>query len=587
MRLNQNVLTGALLVSCVFAPVWAGNTILASQINNNGMAGNGGIVADADYASGGSSKVEDMSGKCLGPCSGGSVWTVGSAIQNNVLQSRLRVTNWVTSSASGWGWASAGWWILPNLDTSSVKIPTFGTASPIGLQSAAVLTLSMSYTAGQKLTVQLKGQDINENDINQAPPRYVYTGKGTIETVAIPLSMIKRASWSNPKTYDPAKVTAVGLLRIVGAGSQGAAFPATEPATTDFQLASFNWSNGDVAPYWSVKAPDQSLIVGFSPFDLSSLWSAGGTNLSYFVEAKTGVVSVSGTTISPVGQKIGRDTLIITAFNNIGSVMDTILVDVKTDDVVRIKSIPDYLVYDQKSVELNQYMRSLGGTPVSYSVQKLGTSPAATTFSISNKILGIYLNQANATDTLEVTASNSFGSLKDTFVVNTLADQLTQIKKLGTLQLNKQQIVSIPLQDYFTGTALTYVAFPLQSGIVSATVRNDSLVITGLADGQAKVRLSVSKAGQTSILDTLQTNVSGITGVQNTAFAELKIEGRNLIWTQSQTGFYKIVNAQGLVFASGVASQGPQTLPLAAGAYQILWTDVFGGNFQKQAFVIQ
>jgi hypothetical protein len=214
-------------------------TVKASELDDWGMSGSAIVAPDSDVFSGGTSETQDAMGTCLGKCASGDNWSIATALDGTAISSKIKVTAYVPSSAAGWGWANAGWWVIPNTKAKTdPAMSWFESSDPIGLTSASTLTIGMSYTAGSKLTIQFAGAGIDVNDGNQSPPRYVYTGKGAVETVTVPVSMVKRASWSSPKDYNAGGVNAIGFLRIVAAGAQGAAFPATEPATTDFKLVS-------------------------------------------------------------------------------------------------------------------------------------------------------------------------------------------------------------------------------------------------------------------------------------------------------------------------------------------------------------
>lgn len=215
------------------------------------------VVPDADVFSGGSSGVQDPSGAIVGPCPKDDAtctaqWNMsGTFVEVDYtvthFSSKLKITDFVPSSKAGWGWATAGWWVVPAYDATASGETAFDKAGPAGLTADSWLSMAISYTAGQTLTLQLKGEDIDENDGAQSPPRFSYEGKGTFEVVDFPMKAIKRAGWSVPATYDASKVNGIGLLRMEAALAEGAQFPSSAPETTTFEFAciSAGASKGD------------------------------------------------------------------------------------------------------------------------------------------------------------------------------------------------------------------------------------------------------------------------------------------------------------------------------------------------------
>lgn len=202
-------------------------------------------IGDGD--SGGNSSVLDMNDKVVSECLEGEPscflelnlegtyevvdWTV------SYMESKLKITDFVPSSQSGWGWATAGWWYIPNYDSLATGESIFDRAAPAGLNEDSWIGLSLEYDKGEVLTIEFKGEGIDENDSLQSPPRYSYTGKGAYDCISFPMSQVKRAYWSQPTTYDVTKVTAIGMLRKEAALSEGAEFPTNVKETTNFKLA--------------------------------------------------------------------------------------------------------------------------------------------------------------------------------------------------------------------------------------------------------------------------------------------------------------------------------------------------------------
>lgn len=200
------------------------------------------FVPDGDAISGGNSAILAPDGSLIGPCPKDDAtcvpnWKISATQVSGVsVASKLRVTAFVPASTSGWGWAEASWWLIPSVNTNLTGVSIFDKSGPFGLDKNGTIVLDISYTAGQPLTIRFSGKDIDPADGNQAPPRYIYNGRGTREKVSIKVSQVSRPAWSVPVNYDPANVKAVSFNRVVEASLAGAKFPTTEPVTTDFEF---------------------------------------------------------------------------------------------------------------------------------------------------------------------------------------------------------------------------------------------------------------------------------------------------------------------------------------------------------------
>jgi hypothetical protein len=230
--------------------------IKASGLDSWGLHGdakNSILVPDADVFSGGNSLVLDPSDNIVGPCPQDDAtcspnWDIsGTFVEIDFsvehLSSKLKITDFVPSSKAGWGFATAGWWVVPSYDESLGGETAFDKASAVGLSESSWISMKLSYSKGETLTLQLKGEDIDENDGLQSPPRFSYTGTGSMEVVDIPMKAIKRAGWSVPATYDASKMTAIGLLRIEAALAEGAQFPSSAPEVTELKFECISSGN--------------------------------------------------------------------------------------------------------------------------------------------------------------------------------------------------------------------------------------------------------------------------------------------------------------------------------------------------------
>ncbi|MDB9744014.1 hypothetical protein OAA91_00645 [Fibrobacterales bacterium] len=232
-----------------FNEVWDGghytdiNVLMLDEWGLVGLDDGAIIFPRSDVPEGGNSAVIDPNGNYLGFCPPDVAscienWNIESAIDkyashvgwdntfyyDETLLSDLKITDFVPSSQENWGWATAGWWIIPSYDKSFRGETPFDKAKPMGLTSTSWIVLLLSYPKGETLTIQLKSEDVDESDLNQSPPRLAYMGTGSVDRIEFPVIAIKRAGWSNPSTHDPEKVTAIGLLRMEAGLAEGAQF---------------------------------------------------------------------------------------------------------------------------------------------------------------------------------------------------------------------------------------------------------------------------------------------------------------------------------------------------------------------------
>lgn len=208
----------------------------ASQVDEYGFAGSAVLAPDADFGSGGSSEVLSPTGTHLGGCAVGASsctaqWNIGTSLGDGSVSSTLKISDFIPSSKSGWGWSSAGWVLIPKPSGKPAGTQTWlDLAGPIGLKTGQTLVLDLQYSAGEKLILEMGSDEVKAATAGglSAPPRYSITGTGARTTLKIPLTSIKPDSWSSVKSYDPSKYTNLKLLRIVAASSQGQSFPSVE-----------------------------------------------------------------------------------------------------------------------------------------------------------------------------------------------------------------------------------------------------------------------------------------------------------------------------------------------------------------------
>lgn len=205
------------------------------------------IFSESDGNIGGSSTILDSSGNLVGHCPywdgncsdnfkvGSSIITSDSSVTR--LSSKFRITEYIPSTQSSFGQASLGWWVLPNYDKDYESIGTFSifkTGKAIGLSEDTWLTMNISYTENQKLTIQVRGNYDNETDDSLGIPSISYTGVGSFETFSFPIKALRRSDGKPLDPYYISGMNAIGFLRVEKALTEGASFPSTTPEFTEF-----------------------------------------------------------------------------------------------------------------------------------------------------------------------------------------------------------------------------------------------------------------------------------------------------------------------------------------------------------------
>lgn len=228
----------------------------ASGLDNFGFFGNTKealILPYSDISEGGISQILGINNDILNTCpKGASSCYSKNSLESTFLEvegvlshleSQFKMTDYMPATKDGFGVAKVGWWVIPNYDKNIVAESVFDKAKSIGLTDDSWLSLKISYSKGETLTIKLRGEDINEDDSLQSAPRFSYTGVGSFESVYIPMKAIRRPSCSQPSTYDASKVTAIGLFRIEEALSEGSGFPVSSIGITNFKFACLSSGN--------------------------------------------------------------------------------------------------------------------------------------------------------------------------------------------------------------------------------------------------------------------------------------------------------------------------------------------------------
>lgn len=184
-------------------------TVKADAVDEWGLIGTTGISGpDADYGyagAGGSSQVLDKDGACVGFCGSAAandpsddVWKIGGLLNNDRLSMKFKVTAYTTKSASGWGWANAGYMFGPILDETKtdVNLGVLGRSKPMGLTGTSTIYYSIKYTAGKKVNLQLFAAPSADGSpgyetADHGVPRFEITGTGADQAGSKTVSAIR------------------------------------------------------------------------------------------------------------------------------------------------------------------------------------------------------------------------------------------------------------------------------------------------------------------------------------------------------------------------------------------------------------
>lgn len=213
--------------------------IYSYHIENDGLIGSTGeIQLITDQAEGGSSKVYDPQGNCIGSCGGaqGDSAMDFSPLLNPGLNMQFEVQNFIPSSASNWGYAYAGVLFVPivNSDTLLRQAPLLQKAMPMGITANSTLTWSFAYSKDKTLSIELVAPPKADGspgyeDSTHGVPRTAARGTGSCQVLTKSVGQIKYSWGSGSPDYS--KAVGIAFKRIVAAGSLGAEFPSNEAAS--------------------------------------------------------------------------------------------------------------------------------------------------------------------------------------------------------------------------------------------------------------------------------------------------------------------------------------------------------------------
>ncbi len=342
------------------------------------------------------------------------------------------------------------------------------------------------------------------------------------------------AVFSDPDN-DPLNYTAGSSMpSVVSVSISGSTLTITEgiPGVSDITVTAsdgsltasdqfkFTVNNVNDAPVVDNPVSDKiySEYFGSAVIDLSAVFSDpdGDNIILSVVSSNTSVVTaaLSGTSLTLTEKGLGLSQITVTASDGSLTTDDVFTVDVNNinDAPMIVNQIPDksYNEYFGTDViSIAGAFEDPDGDQISYSVVSANTD--VVTVSLTGTDLTI-TEEGNGSTTVTLTATDGELSKDMQFkvtvvnvnevpeVVNPLADQVL-VEHIGSVQLDLGGVFTDP-----DGDNLSYVATPENSAVVSASVNEAELTLTGLSAGSSKVVITASD-GSLSVNDTIMVTV--------------------------------------------------------------------------------
>ena len=297
----------------------------------------------------------------------------------------------------------------------------------------------------------------------------------------------------------------------VGPGTATVTVVAWNSAGTD--ETEFTVTVNDREPQAVGELGDVNLDVG----DTESVdFSAGftGTNLAISVtsaDAGVATATADGTMAVVEALAAGTTEVIVTASNSAGSAMLAFQTTVQDIPPMVAQPLDDValVVGDTASVD---FAETFSGTALSFSMEVSGPEYATATRA-GNSISIAAVSHGESTVT--VTASNTAGSVRETFTIM-VSDQMPMaVGELAAVTLTVGDTAQVDFSDAFTGNALVYAVASSSDSNVTATLAGQTAQLTALVAGNATVTVTASNASGSAMQEfvvTVQDQVPATVG---------------------------------------------------------------------------
>ena len=222
-----------------------------------------------------------------------------------------------------------------------------------------------------------------------------------------------------------------------------------------------------------------------------------GTNLEYSVTSADGSVATAtadGTMAVVEALAAGTAEVTVTASNTAGSATLAFQATVEDIPPMVAQSLDDVAltVGDRATVD---FADTFSGTALSFSVEWDASDAATVAFAEreGNTIIDIEA-VAHGETTVTVSASNSAGSLSESFAVMVSDQEPMAVGELADVTFIVGDTAEVDFSDAFTGNALVYAVASSSEANATARLAGQSVTLTALVAGSSMVTVSASNA---------------------------------------------------------------------------------------------
>ncbi len=291
----------------------------------------------------------------------------------------------------------------------------------------------------------------------------------------------------------------------VGPGTATITVVALNAAGTD--ETEFTVTVKDREPQAVGELDDITLVVG----DAESVdFSEGftGTNLAYSLTStddSVATATANGTMAAVQALAAGATEITVTASNSAGSAMLAFRTTVQDIPPMVAKPLDDLdlTVGDRASVD---FAETFSGTALRFSMEVSDPDNAATATRDGDASTTIDIEAlAHGELMVTVTASNSAGSVSETFTIMVSDQTPMAVGVLAAVTLIVGDTAEVDFAEAFTGNALVYAVASSSDANATATLSGQTIALTALVAGNATVTVTASNASGSAMQEFMVT----------------------------------------------------------------------------------
>ncbi|MDE0692506.1 MAG: hypothetical protein OXI55_09725 [Gammaproteobacteria bacterium] len=249
-----------------------------------------------------------------------------------------------------------------------------------------------------------------------------------------------------------------------------------------------------------------TLVVGeTAEVDFSEAFT--GNALVYSVASSSDAnttATLSGQTAQLTALAAGNATVTVTASNASGTATQEFMVTVEDIPPMVAKPLDDLAltVGDSASVD---FAETFSGTALSFSMA-VSDAEAATATRDSDASTTIDVEALSHGESMvTVTASNSAGSVSETFTIMVSDQTPMAVGELAAVTLIVGDTAEVDFSEAFTGNALVYAVASSSDANATATLSGQTIALTALVAGNATVTVTASNASGSAMHEFLVT----------------------------------------------------------------------------------